>query len=376
MAPCVSTALMIGGGIAGLSAAVALSRAGVRCDVVELSDVPLGAALALSGRAAEALDELGLYDACLASGTPFDRNVSRTSVMDAEGRLVSPGPQRPDWPGSKTAVGIYRPTLVQILTAAAERHGVTIRTGVTAERIQDLGASSLVTLSDGEQRRYELIVGADGIGSRTRTELFPNAPAPAYAGQLSFRWLAPGPPVEGEGWYVGPVGRVGFYRLPQELVYVPAVVDAPTRRRLTDQEAFKLFSTLLDSYSAPAIVELRGRLTADAELVCRPFESLLMPDPWHQGRTILIGDAAHATTAHMGMGGGMAMEDAVVLAQSVASEPDLPAAFGAFMSRRFARVRTVVETSLALSHLERQKAPAAESAALMNSAFQTLSAPY
>lgn len=371
-----SNALIIGGGIAGLSAAIALSRVGVRCDVVELADeAPPGASVSISGRAAEALDELGVYAECYANGTPFTDSSSLTQ-MDSAGHVTSAGPGLPQWPGARTAIGIYRPVLLRILADAARGLGVTIRSGVTLVSADERDDGSLVTTSDGEQQCYDLVVGADGIGSTTRSDLFPDAPGPTYSGQISLRWMAPGPPVADQGWYHGPVGRLGFYSLPQDLVYLPAVIDAPDRTHLTDDDVHALFTELLDSYTAPAVVELRRRLTPDAEVICRPFDWILVPDRWHRGRTILIGDAAHATTAHLGQGAGMALEDAVVLAQCVSTSATLSEAFEAFMARRYDRVRTVVETSVALSRLEQEGAAPRENVAVIQTALQTLAQPY
>lgn len=374
--PCVRTALMIGGGIAGLSASIALSRVGVQCDVVELADAPLGASLGISGRAAEALDELGVYDACYATGTPWERDTTAGHIHDATGKLISTGPKRPEWPGAKTAMGVYRPELLRILEEKAKSLGVEIRRGATAVAIEDRAEDTWVTFNDGRQQAFDLVIGADGIGSRTRGLIFPDAQKPAYSGQISMRWMVPGDAIAGEGWYFGSVGRLGFYHLPQGLIYVAAVITMPEWQRMSDSEVHALFARLLDSYTAPAMVELRSRLTADSDLICRPFEWTLLPKPWHRGRTLLIGDAAHATTAHMGMGGGMAMEDAVVLAQCIASAPTLAAAFDAFMARRFERVRTVVETSVALSRLEQANAPPSENIKLLTTAFATIAEPY
>ncbi len=373
---CASNALIIGGGIAGFSAAIALSRVGVKCDLVEISHAPLGASLGISGRAADALDELGVYDECYATATPWTRDTTVASLYDAAGNLLSPGPQRPSWPGAKTALGVYRPVLLTILEEQARTLGVHIEKGITATAVEDNHDGALVTLSSGEKRKYDLVVGADGISSRTRAMLFPDAPKPAYAGQMSIRWMAPGPAIQPEGMYVGPAGRVAFYYLPQGYVYVPAVISAQEYVRLSKEEVYALFGKLLDSYTAPAIVELRQRLTPDSDLICRPFEWILLPGSWFKGRSLLIGDAAHATTAHMGMGGGMAFEDAVVLAQCVAQASTLQEAFDAFMARRLPRVRTVVETSVALSRLEQEKAPPSESRAMMKVAFEAIAAPY
>jgi 2-polyprenyl-6-methoxyphenol hydroxylase-like FAD-dependent oxidoreductase len=374
---CISNALIIGGGIAGLSAAIALSRIGVQCDVVELSDTPLGASLGISGRAAEALVELGIYDQCHDTGRPWAPDSTALHQWNAQGDLISPGPQRPAWPGAKQAIGVYRPVFLKILADEARRLGAQVRIGVTARSFDERDEGSCVTFTDGEERRYDMVVGADGISSRTRAALFPDAAGPIYAGQMSIRWMAPGPAIEPEGWYIGPVGRLGFYYHPhQSEIYVPAVISIPEWKRMTDAEVHELFTRLLDSYAAPAIVELRSRLTPDSRLIGRPFEWTLLPAPWHKGRTILIGDAAHATTAHMGMGGGMALEDSVVLAQSVAQADTLAEAFDAFMARRFDRVRTVVETSVGLSRLEQAEAPLSENIALLTAAFQALGKPY
>ncbi len=373
---CISKALIVGGGIAGLSAAVALAQIGVACDVVELAEAPLGASLAFSGRAAEALVELGMYEDVHNTGTPFGPDSTATSLRDTTGRLISPAIRRPTWPGAVDAVAVYRPVFLDVMADTAKRLGVTIRQGVTAQTIEDGEDAISVAFTDGETRRYDLLVGADGVGSHTRATLFPNAPKLAYSGQLSIRWMAPGPAIEGEGWYLGPIGRLGFYYLPQGLVYVPAVIDMPEWKHLSHDEVFSLFTRLLESYTAPAVVELRSRLTPDAQLIGRPFEWLLLPKPWYRGRALLIGDAAHATTAHMGMGGGMALEDAAVLGQCVARASTLPEALDAFMTRRFERVRSVVETSVRLSHLEQEKAPSSENQALLTSAFRSLAEPY
>lgn len=374
--PCVSTVLIIGGGIAGLSAAVALSRVGVQCKVVEIADTPLGASLGISGRAAEALAELGVYEHCYETGAPFDQHTSAGHMHDATGRLISTGPKRPEWPGAKTAIGVYRPELLRALEMTATSLGVEIERGVTVEAIEERDDASRVTFTDGTQGSFDFVVGADGIGSRTRSMIFPEAAKPAYSGQVSIRWMAPGPEIAGEGWYLGPLGRVGFYRLPQGVTYVPTVISMPEFKRMPDADVHALFTRLLDSYTAPAMVELRSRLTPDADLICRPFEWILLRDKWHRGRTLLIGDAAHATTAHMGMGGGMALEDSVVLAQCIAAAPTLAAAFDAFMARRFERVRTVVETSVELSRLEQAKAPSSENVKLLTAAFEAIAQPY
>lgn len=373
----VGTALIIGGGVGGLAAAISLSRIGVRCHVVELSEgPPMGASLGLSGRAADALGDLGIYQACYDTSTPFERDTKAQYMYDATGKVISTGPKRPQWPGAKTALGVYRPVLAQVMEQAALEQGATIQKGITATAIDERPDAAWVTFSDGSVRPYDMVVGADGIGSATRAMLFPEAPAPVYSGQISIRWMLTGAPIEDEGFYRGPLGRVGFYHLPEQRIYVPAVLDLPEWKRMSDQQVHAKFTALLDSFTAPAVVELRRRLAPESDLICRPFSWILLPERWHRGRTLLIGDAAHATTAHMGMGAGMAIEDAVVLAQCVAASPTLDSAYDSFMARRFERVRTVVETSAELSRLEQAGAGPAQSMALFTTALETISQPY
>ena len=123
-------------------------------------------------------------------------------------------------------------------------------------------------------------------------------------------------------------------------------------------------------------VELRRRLKSGANLIGRPFRWILLPEPWYRDRALLIGDAAHATTAHMGMGGGMALEDAVVLAQCIRDAGMVGDALAAFMKRRFERCATVVRTSVRLSQLEQEHAAPSENVALLTKAFAAVSQSY
>lgn len=374
---CISTALIVGGSIGGMATAIALAQAGVKVDVVELAHEPLGASLAFSGRAAMALVELGIYDQVHATGRPALPGTTATSIRNATtGAIINPGPQRPDWPGAVDGVGVYRPVFLEIAQAEAERLGVRVRKGVTYDRFDNSGDGVDVWFSDGETGHYDLMVAADGINSKTRDLIFSDAPVPAYSGQLSIRWMVPGPPVQDEGWYASSVGRLGFYHLPQGVTYVPAVINIPELRWFTDEDIRSIFTELLDSMPAPAIRELRSRLSDTSELIGRPFHWLLLPDPWYKGSVVLIGDAAHATSAHMGMGGGMALEDAVVLGQCVTAAASLPEALDMFMKRRFHRAKLVVETSNRLGQLEQEGAPPSENVALLTKAFAAIGEPY
>lgn len=161
--PCVSKALIIGGGIAGLSSAIALARIGVECEVFEKNDSKEGASIGLLGRAANALDDLGLYDLIYEAGTPFSHDSDVAAMRNSAGDLLAPGPPLPTWEGVKEGVGIYRPTLIRTMTKVALDLGVKITQGVTFSKIDNHSQGVTLTLTNGEQRAGDMLVGADGI---------------------------------------------------------------------------------------------------------------------------------------------------------------------------------------------------------------------
>lgn len=91
--------------------------------------------------------------------------------------------------------------------------------------------------------------------------------------------MAPGPDIEDAGWCTSPVGRLAFYHLRQDLIYLPAAINMPQQRWISDKEVRSIFVKLLDSMSAPAIKGLRTCFTEASELIGRPFERLLLPGP-------------------------------------------------------------------------------------------------
>ena len=140
---------------------------------------------------------------------------------------------------------------------------------------------------------------------------------------------------------------------------------------MSDKEVHFIFVELLASMSASAIKELRSRFTGQSELISRPFDRVMPLDPWGKNRTLLIGSAAHAASAYMGMGGEMTPENAAVLDQCISAAATLHTV----MECRFERVKLVVETSMRLGELEQEKAPPSESRTLLTKALITLGYP-
>ncbi|KAF2174236.1 hypothetical protein M409DRAFT_16499 [Zasmidium cellare ATCC 36951] len=336
-----------------------------------------GASIGVSGQAANAAEELGLYEKLFQAGRHIDRSYSALDLRDTDGDIISKARSDPYGPNSKETVCIYRPTWIRIMTETASELGVQIRPLTTYTAIDNRSDGVTVTTTHGEVLEADIVIGADGLHSAVRELLFPDHPPLTYSGQLSIRWMAPGAQVDPESWYTSSQGRLSFYWLPENLVYIASVLHAPEAKHLSADEVRLRFTKLLDSFSAPALKELRSRFDQHVELIARNYYWILLPDPWFRHRGILIGDAAHATTSHMGQGGGMALEDSVVLAQCIRDSSSLEEAFGGFMKRRFERVSTVVNASVQLSRLEQQEdwSPQ-ERMVYRGKAMAAISAPY
>src|SRR3712207_5767196 len=154
----VQNVLVVGGGIAGLTAAAALGRQGVAVEVLELHGEPAGAAVTIQNRAIDALAELGLLDRFLEEVLPrTQQDIFR--YFDAAGNAV-PTPPMPAEPqgGLPQAVVIHRVALARVLREGAEAAGATIRNGLTITGLTDNGDSVTATLSDGSERTVDLVV--------------------------------------------------------------------------------------------------------------------------------------------------------------------------------------------------------------------------
>lgn len=241
-----SKVAIIGGGISGLAVAIALAQIGVACHLYENGDPKEGASISFSGRAADALEELGLYHLISKKGRSFPPDTGAAAMRDSTGKILTAGPKRPSWPGMKDTVVIFRPTLIDTMAEVARNLGVKVTNGVTFTDIKNHSDGVSISFTDGSRLGFDFFIGADGIASDTRRVVFPDSPKPEYAGQMSIRWMAPGQHVEGESWYHSPVGRFGFCSLPEGKIYVASILDMFDGERLTEDEADARFAQLLE----------------------------------------------------------------------------------------------------------------------------------
>jgi 2-polyprenyl-6-methoxyphenol hydroxylase-like FAD-dependent oxidoreductase len=365
-------ALIAGGGPAGLTAAIALARRGIAAQIVEVQTDwrPAGIGLLLQSPPLRAMRSLGLMDAVVASGYAHHE----IDVCTSGGDVVAVLPQlQVNEPPTPPSVALARATLHEILVAAAADAGVPVRLGTTVEAIDD----HAVRLSDGQTVEADLIVVADGAHSATRALVLGQTLAPQLDGQLIWRAAASRPAELTRYTMVnGPFGHLGLVPLSDTLVYLWLLqtdTGAPRTPPAERPAALRAALAGVGGHVAPAL----ERLDDAVEIDQRSIAHLLVPAPWHRGRALLLGDAAHTTTPQLAFGVGMAIEDAVVLAELAAEFDDVAALAEAFTARRYERCRFVVESSAQIAAWQtRTPPPLQDIQGLMGQAMGVLTKPY
>ena len=350
----VERVLIVGGGIAGLSLAIALRDKGIAADVVELASRVVGVGITFTGSALRALNSIKLAQSCVDNGF----SINFFQVNDAAGKRQASNPlPAVAGPGFPAAVGMQRPVFADLLTRTAKARGATIRHGLTVDRLEQDTAEVHVHLTDGSTGHYDLVVGADGIYSSIRSMVFGDSHRPCYAGSGVWRFMTERhPTVDQLDFYVAPKIKAGFIPLSDKLMYMLSTLHFPINPRMDESKSHELYSEVLKEFTAPVVVDVRARMRSPESVIWRPFETLLLPS-WHRGRVILIGDAAHSMTPHLSAGGGVAIEDAVVLADNLQEDAPIEVVLDRFMERRFERVRSICDTSLQICKLEQAENP-------------------
>jgi len=369
----VERVLIVGAGIAGMAAAITLRRAGVAVDLIDIGAdwTVTGAGLTITGPTLRAFRQLGVYDEIAAQG--YAGEGIRVCGVDGEPVRDIPTPMPPE-AGVCGSGGIARPVLYGILSSRVLAAGVRPRFGTAVEKIAHDGDGVDVTFSDGTTGRYGMVVGADGIYSRTREQMFPDAPRPEYTGQSVWRMFVPRPPeVDRRHYFLGGAAKVGWTPVSATRMYLFAVERTPRVAREPHELPGHL-AGLLEPYGGH-VRRFRASIDGDTPIVFRPLESFDLPGPWHSGRVLLIGDAAHPTTPQLASGAGIAVEDALVLAEELARHGSVAETFDAFTARREQRCRLVVESSIEIGRLEQRQAPPEAQTAVVERALAKLTEP-
>ena len=364
--------LVIGGGIGGLTSAIALRQKGHHVTVIEKDPdwSVYGVGIIQQSNVIRAMSQLELLDDYLAAGVPFDT----VSIHAPTGQKVAEVPAPKLVEGYPANVGIGRPALHKVLGDRAQRDGAEVRLGVVANSIDDRGDHVEVTFSDDAVESFDVVIGADGVYSDTRAAIMPDAEKPEYTGQAVWRYNFKRPEdLNSLHAYNGPIG-IGLVPISHELMYMYVTTPEPDKPRYELSGIASAMQEKLEG-APPSIKALADEITEDEGVVYRPLEQMMLYGDWHKGRVVLLGDAVHATTPHLGQGAGMAIEDSLVLAEELSERANVEEAFKAYRDRRFERCKFIVESSLAICHGQLGKGPPVDNAKATQEMFAIVSQP-
>jgi 2-polyprenyl-6-methoxyphenol hydroxylase-like FAD-dependent oxidoreductase len=353
--------VVAGGGIGGLTAAIALRRAGFEVSVferaAELGEV--GAGLLLAANAQKSLAKLGLAEAVARLGTP----ASAGEIRSWRGEVLAniPAAELEKKIGTPSAA-VHRADLQALL--AREVGEGTLRLGAEVESFEQNKSGVRVKFADGGHESADVLVGADGLCSRIRTGLF-GSEEPRYAGYTA--WRAVVDPKEEllpwgtgfESWGRG--ARFGCAHIGDWRVYWFATANAPEGEKDgppgslagTKAKLLRLFS----GWHWP-VADLVQAAEEDTILRTDIYDREPLGERWGEGKVTLLGDAAHPMTPNLGQGACQAIEDAVVLARCLGERGATAESLRSYERLRSDRVAMVVRRSRRVGMVGQVKNPA------------------
>jgi 2-polyprenyl-6-methoxyphenol hydroxylase-like FAD-dependent oxidoreductase len=347
--------ILLGSGIAGLSAALALRKVGLDATVYERAPElrEVGAGISLWANALRALDHIGVGDSVRSVSLKLGRSEMRTS----EGRSVlirmDPAKLEARFGLPELVRMVHRADLVSAL-AAHLPPGV-VRFGHECVAVENFQTRPRVRFANGHTDEADVVIGADGIRSVVRTAIL-GPEEPRYSGYTCWRGVCARPAaVEpgsiGEWWGRGK--RLGMTTIPGDRLYWFAVENAPPNGHEPDERAHLLAAFAGWAEPGPSLLAATpGAHILRNDIIDRPPVRV-----WSRGRVGLIGDAAHPTTPNLGQGGCLAIEDAVVLARQLVAHPDPARALDAFTAERVKRASAIVRESWRFGRLAQKQGP-------------------
>jgi 2-polyprenyl-6-methoxyphenol hydroxylase-like FAD-dependent oxidoreductase len=339
----IQKALIIGDGIAGPIAALALRNAGIEASIFEAFETPadgLGGMLMVAPNGVEALRIVGV------DVTAIGQPISRMVVGDGDGKEFGSFPGLARLPSSQV---VRRSDLYRVLNERVRERCIRIAHGKRLIGVHDLPSGITAQFSDGSTENGDVLIGADGIRSTVRKLIDPAAPDPRYVGFLGFGGFAQGSSVRTPsdvmyfvfgkraflGYWAAPDGgTVWFSNLPY--------ANPLTMTQARDVPAADWLQRLREVYAddTPGR-ELIQHTSADQLYAFGAGEILPRVPRWYRGRMVLVGDSAHAPSSSSGQGASIAAESAIELAQCLRDIPEVSKGFGAYERLRRPRVQRI-----------------------------------
>ncbi len=333
--------LIVGGGIAGLTLAALLQQRGFNPTLVER--IPeygsVGYVIVLWPSGSRILKGLGVYKDLLDVGLQF----TTYNVSDKQGQMIHSYSVKDVTDRYGPMLSTYRPDLIEVIKKAVDPES--IRMNTTVDKIEQTNDEVDVTFSDGTEDTFDIVIGCDGVRSKTRQLVFGDVPL-TYSGMNGWSfWVNPKvAKIKEIAEYWGTGKFFGIWPTKGRLsVFTSIRKDLedsdPVETRIDRiQENFKDFGGL--------VPEILDGLDDPNEIFHGYYNDLKM-EKWHKGRVVLVGDAAHAILPTAGGGVSMAMESAAVLADELtrADSKYIEQAFDLYMSRRRSRVGKIQDQS-------------------------------
>jgi FAD-dependent urate hydroxylase len=341
-------ALIIGGGVAGPVAAMALRQAGIDPVVYEAyagGADDAGAFLTFASNGLDALRTIDAHHLVLSESFP----TPRMTIQSGTGKHLGDVPNGGTLPDGTVSQTLKRADLYRALRDEAVRRGARVEYGKRLVDAQTTPVGVMARFEDGTEAVGDLLIGADGIHSRTRRIIDPSAPGARYIPVLNIGGYARNVRVQAElgtfrmvfgkraffGYAVHPSGEVWWFANPPR-------ANEPTGAELAAIGTEQWREMLMDLFAgddSPAVEIIRS---TPGKLAGWATYDLPSVPTWHRGSLVIIGDAAHATAPSSGQGASMAIEDAVVLSRCLRDLPDTRQAFAAYERLRRARVERIV----------------------------------
>jgi 2-polyprenyl-6-methoxyphenol hydroxylase-like FAD-dependent oxidoreductase len=291
-----------------------------------------------------------VLDEVLESGFIYDH----MTIYDADHRLIAHhkfllGDNR-----IPPVCALRRSDLHHILLSAAKRNGVSVHLGLHVAGFEDDHDFVSVTFSDGTKNNYDLVAGFDGIRSTTRQHVVGTMFEPRHCGIGSWRIQVPRPTdVTGMEFMQGLGCKTGAMPIAADLMYLFNIRPEPAGAVYDRRNFAEMLQERLTQFGG-YVAEISAMLNQGSDIVYGPLEPMLVPWPWHRGRVVIGGDAAHVFPPHLTQGAAMAVEDGLLLAHEMV-RTDVPVAerLMCYSQKRYARCAFVY--SFARDWLEQEQ---------------------